>query len=201
MRSRNRETHGEGMGRPAGVTAAEPDADRARVERARRGDVRAARELYDAHAPRVYRIACRFAGDAARAEEVVQDTFVRAFQRLGDFRGEAFGAWLRSIAVSVSLNALRTLRRRAAREVALADVDEPASHPVEPRDVERVHAAIDALPERARGVFVLHALEGYSHAEVAAMLGISEANSKVILLRARARLREELHDLGEEWKG
>ncbi|HEX2076725.1 MAG TPA: RNA polymerase sigma factor [Longimicrobium sp.] len=184
------------------MTRTAPDEDHARVQRARGGDMAAARELYDAHAARVYRIACRFAGDAARAEDFVQETFIRAFRRLHEFRGEAsFGTWLRAIAVSVTLNGLRAARRRSAREVPLAEVEEPGASPIDPSGsaTERVHAAIDALPERARAVFVLHAVEGYAHAEIAGMLGISEANSKVILLRARARLREMLSDLAEDW--
>ncbi|HEX6368632.1 MAG TPA: sigma-70 family RNA polymerase sigma factor [Longimicrobium sp.] len=179
-----------------------PDPDGARVQRVRAGDVAAARELYDAHAPRVYRLAYRFAGDAARAEDWVQETFVRAFQRLHDFRGEAaFGAWLRAITVSVCLNGLRAARRRARHEVALEAAEGTAAEErrLRPGVADRLHAAVQALPERSRAVFILYDLEGYAHAEIAAMLGISEGNSKVILLRARTRLRETLSDLAEGW--
>jgi RNA polymerase sigma-70 factor (ECF subfamily) len=185
-----------------GVSRQGPDPDAARVQRVRAGEVPAARELYDAHAARIYRLAYRFAGDAARAEDWVQETFVRAFQRLHEFRGEAaFGTWLRAIAVSVCLNGLRAAKRRARREVALEAAEGTAADErrLHPGVADRLHAAIDALPERSRAVFILHELEGYAHAEIAASLGISEGNSKVILLRARGRLREALSDLAEGW--
>lgn len=178
------------------------DPDDARVQRVRAGEVGAARELYDAHAPRVYRLAYRFAGDPARAEDWVQETFVRAFQRIHEFRGEAaFGTWLRTIAVSVCLNGLRASRRRARREVGLEAAEGTAADErrLHPGVADRLHAAIDDLPERSRAVFVMHELEGYAHAEIAATLGISEGNCKVILLRARTRLREALSDLAEGW--
>ena len=181
------------------------DPDAARVRRVRGGDVAAARELYDAHAARVYRLAFRFAGDAAHAEDWVQETFIRAFQRLPEFRGEAaFGTWLRAIAVSVALNGLRSARRREGREVALEAAEQVAAHApsgLDPRVAGRLNAALEALPERARAVVVMHEMEGYAHAEIAASLGISEGNSKVILLRARQRLRELLADLSEGWQG
>ena len=184
------------------LQGADPDA--ARVQRVRAGDLAAARELYDAHAARVYRLAFRFAGEPARAEDWVQETFIRAFQRLHEFRGEAaFGTWLRAIAVSVALNGLRSARRREGREVPLEAAEQVPGEArgLDPRVAGRLRQALDALPERARAVVVMHEMEGYAHAEIAASLGISEGNSKVILLRARARLRESLAEFAEGWQG
>ena len=86
---------------------------RALVARARRGDASAHRALYDTHVDRVYRLTCRLTGSEQLARELTQDTFVRAFAGIGDFRGDsAFGTWLHSIAVSLTLNALK--RRKSA---------------------------------------------------------------------------------------
>src|SRR5918999_1567753 len=103
---------------------------RAALDRARRGDPSALRALYDAHVEQVYRLCYRLTGLEHLARELTQDTFVRAFQRLEGFREEsAFGTWLHAIAVSVSLNELRRLKRERARSAPLEDataVDESA---------------------------------------------------------------------------
>jgi RNA polymerase sigma-70 factor (ECF subfamily) len=193
-------------GMQQGVSAAAPDAalDAARVARARAGDMAAARELYDAHAPRIHRLMHRFSGDADRAEDWTQDAFIRAFERLDQFRGQsAFGSWLHRIAVNVALNGLRVSRRTQRHEVAMDDdlpLPAPDARRLEPDVAERLHAAIDALPERHRAVFLMYDLEGYPHADIAAALGITEGNSKVVLLRARARLRTALAELKEDWR-
>src|SRR5690625_819108 len=106
--------------------AAEDRPDRADerrlVERILRGDVAAERAFYDAHVDRVYRLCHRLSGDDALAQEYTQETFIRAFSRLGGFRGEAaLSTWLHAIAVSVTLNGLRKVKRFRAREL---DLDE-----------------------------------------------------------------------------
>jgi RNA polymerase sigma-70 factor (ECF subfamily) len=92
------------------------------VKRVRDGEHSAARELYDAHVDRVFRICYRFAGDDHLAQDFTQETFVRAFTRIDTFRGEAkFGTWLGSIAATVSLNGLRKVKRFRTRETELVD--------------------------------------------------------------------------------
>ena len=172
------------------------------VERAKVGDTDAFRALYDMHVDRIYRLATRMVGDAALAQDFTQDTFVRAWQRLPDFRGDAaFSTWLHSIAVSVTLNGIRSADRHRKRERPLEEASNTArrSAPAEPGVRERLHRALDGLAEIYRTVFLMHDLEGYSHDEIALTLGIAQGTSKARLFRARAKLRESLGDAMKEY--
>lgn len=165
------------------------------------GDPSAERALYDAHVDRVFRLVFRMAGDLDRAQDYTQETFIRAFDRLGDFRGEAaLSTWLGSIAISVTLNGLRKVRRIRDREVGLEDGVPigQMSREAEPDLKERLTQAIDDLPDGYRAVFVMHDVEGYTHQEIATTLGVHPGTSKAQLFRARARLREVLADFAKE---
>ena len=172
------------------------------LTRAKAGDPAAERALYDAHVDRVYRLTYRFAGNEDLAQDFTQDTFIRAFSKLQDYRGEAaFGSWLHTIAMSVILNGLRKAKRFDQREAVL---DEAAMVPAltrhaEPDLKERLAQAIDALPEGCRTVFLLHDVEGYTHEEIGGALEITAGTSKAQLSRARAKLRESLADFAGEW--
>lgn len=165
------------------------------------GDPTAERALYDAHVDRIFRLVYRMAGDFDRAQDYTQETFIRAFERLREFRGEAaLSTWLGSIAISITLNGLRKVRRARDREMVLDD-SMPAGRVVrqaEPDLKERLSRAIDDLPEGYRTVFVLHDVEGYTHQEIAVSLGVHPGTSKAQLFRARARLREALADFAKE---
>ncbi|WP_419861632.1 RNA polymerase sigma factor [Candidatus Palauibacter sp.] len=172
------------------------------IQRLRDGDEDAARALYDAHVDRVFRICYRFAGEDHLAQDFTQETFVRAFTKIDTFRGEAaFGTWLGSIATTVSLNGLRKVKRFRSRETALhEDLRSTGGlNRLEPDVKDRLHRAIDELPAGYRTVFLLHDLEGYTHEEIGAMLGIKAGTSKSQLFRARSRLREKLADFAGEW--
>ena len=162
----------------------------------------AQRSLYDQHVDRVYRLAYRLAGDEDLARDFTQETFVRAFDRLGSFRGEsALGTWLHAIGVSVALNGLRKVKRWRAREAPLDDALTvgTTTRSAEPDLKVRLKAAVDALPEGYRTVFVMHDVEGYTHEEIAQTLGIQPGTSKAQLFRARAKLRVALADFAGEW--
>lgn len=165
------------------------------IERARNGDRRAERRLFDDHVDRIYRLAYRMTGRPSLAEECTQEAFVRAFDRLGQFREDAaFGTWLHSIAVSVVHTRMRREKRIGEREQSLEDgptlsLDAPDPEPDLRRDLER---AIDGLEEGRRTVFVMHEIEGYTHAEISDALGVAEGTSKARLSRARRELREHL---------
>jgi RNA polymerase sigma-70 factor (ECF subfamily) len=150
----------------------------------------------------VYRLAYRLAGDDELAREFTQDTFVRAFERLGSFRGEArLSTWLHAITTSVVLNGLRKVKRFRRRETDLTEANE-VSRPgrrAEPDLKRRLAGAIDGLPDGYRTVFVMHDVEGYTHEEIGAALGIETGTSKAQLSRARAKLREALADFAGEW--
>jgi RNA polymerase sigma-70 factor (ECF subfamily) len=176
---------------------------RALIERACRGDATAHRALYDTHVERIYRLACRLIGVEHLAREVTQDTFVRAFASIEGFRGEsAFGTWLHTIAVSLSLNEIRRIKRERARHAPLDDAmalaaSAPYSDPVLR---EKVMAAVNDLPEGCRTVFMMHDAEGYTHEEIGAALGVTTGTSKAQLARARGKLRVALAQFAEEWK-
>lgn len=172
------------------------------IARVLAGDRIAARQLYDAHAGRVYRLAFRLTGDADLAREFTQDTFVRAFQQLPKFRGEsAFGTWIHRITVTVVANAMRKVKRIRERETLL-DETHPAAggglHDVDPVLRDRLARAIDDLPEIYRTTVIMHDLEGYTHTEIAEVLGVAEGTCKSRLSVARAQLREALADLRPE---
>ncbi len=163
------------------------------VARAAAGDRAAFETLYREHAGRVYALCLRLAGDAARAEDYTQDVFVRAWERLGSFRGEAaFSSWLHRLAVNVVLQDRRAERRRLRRVEPTDDLG------AAPARRDRIAARLDletaiaALPDAARQVFVLYDIEGYGHAEIGGLLGIAEGTSKAHLHRARRLLREAL---------
>ena len=176
--------------------------ERELIARVRAGDGAAERALYDAHVDRVYRLAYRLAGDDALAREFTQDTFVRAFERLSSFRGEAkLSTWMHAIATSVVLNGLRKVKRLRQRETDLDDATglSGGRREAEPDLKRRLARAIDDLPEGYRTVFVMHDVEGYTHEEIGDTLGIETGTSKAQLSRARARLRETLADFAGEW--
>ena len=162
----------------------------------------AARELYDAHVDRVFRLAFRFAGDADLARELTQETFIRAFAQLGRFRGDsALSTWLHRVTISVVSNAMRKVKRFRTRETDL-DAAAPmiAESPSADPDLrERLHRAIDELPEIYRITLVMHDVEGYTHEEIANVLGVAEGTCKSRLSVARAQVRQKLAPFAKEW--
>ena len=175
--------------------------DQELIGRVLAGDPSAERALYDAHVDRVFRLVYRMAGDLDRAQDYTQETFIRAFGRLREFRGEAaLSTWLASIAISITLNGLRKVKRSWEREVVLDDslAMGRTTPEAEPDLKERLAQAIDDLPDGYRVVFVMHDVEGYTHEEIAGSLGVHPGTSKAQLFRARARLRESLADFAKE---
>lgn len=172
------------------------------INRVRAGDGVAERALYDAHVDRVYRLAYRLAGDDALAQDFTQETFIRAFDRLATFRGDsAFSTWLHAITTTVVLNGLRKVKRFRQREadIEAADGVSGGRREAEPDLKVRLRRAIDALPDGYRTVFVMHDVEGYTHEQIGAVLGVETGTSKAQLSRARAKLREALADFAREW--
>jgi RNA polymerase sigma-70 factor (ECF subfamily) len=179
-----------------------PVDERQTIARALEGDLAAERALYDAHVDRVYRIAYRMTGDEDVAQDLTQETFIRAFSRLRDFRGDSsLSTWMHTIAVSVTLNGLRKVKRFRERETDIeAAVDLGVTRrEAEPDLKDRLAKAIDGLPDHHRLVFVMHDVEGYTHEEIGEVLSIPTGTSKARLFRARAVLREKLADFAGEW--
>jgi len=166
------------------------------------GDRRAGRELYDRHAPRVYRLVFRMVGDEELAREFTQDTFVKAFSRLEGFRQEcALSTWLHAIALSMVRSGMRRITRFRTREADLleaAELPSPSGHRGDPDLRDRLASALEALPEKFRTVVVLHDVEGYTHQEIAVMTGVPEGTCKTRLANGRAKLRESLAVFAKE---
>jgi len=165
------------------------------VARAARGEVDAFEELYRDNVGRVYLLCLRMCGDPSLAEELAQEAFVRAWEKLGTFRGDsAFSTWLHRVTVNVVLGERRSTARREARVKPVGDdlpVDLSASEP-SPGHALDLEKSIAALPDGARTVFVLHDVEGYRHKEIARLTGLAEGTSKAQLHRARKLLRKAL---------
>lgn len=174
------------------------------VSLAASGDRHAFERLYRANVNRVFSICARMVSDRGIAEELTQDVFVRAWDKLSLYRGEsAFSTWLHRLAVNVVLNARKTDGRANRRFVAEHQSEEdgagmdgfahPHAGPSASGDRMDLEAAIAMLPPGARRVFVLHDVEGYKHEEIAGMLGVTTGGSKAQLHRARMLLREKLN--------
>jgi len=176
--------------------------ERELTARVKLGDEVAERALYDAHVDRVYWTAYRMSGRHDLAQDLTQDVFIRAFDRIQDYRGDApFGAWLHAITTSVVLNGLRKVKRFDQREAVLEEAAMVTS-PVresEPDLKERLAQAIEALPEGCRVTFLMHDVEGFTHEEIGAALGTTSGTSKAQLSRARAKLRIALADFVGDW--
>jgi RNA polymerase sigma-70 factor (ECF subfamily) len=191
------------------ITAEASDADL--VQRAKAGDLDAFEALATRHEQRVYSLTLRMLRHQQDAEDVTQQTFLSALEGLGDFRGEAsFSTWLLRIAAHAALKVIR--KRKGLELISLEEATEPREedgpipHPEYITDwrqspEELVHRnetrrlldeALAGLDEKHRLVFLLRDVQGLSVKETADALGLSEANTKVRLLRARLQLRERL---------
>ena len=172
-----------------------PLSDAGLVERAARGDVQAFEELYRANLGRVYALCLRMTGDPSVAEDLVQEAFIRAWQKLATFRGSsAFSTWLHRVTVNVALGDRRRISRREGRVSMVGEeaINESPARATTPSDFLDLDRAIAALPDGARKVFVLHDVEGFRHAEISDLMGIAVGTSKAQLHRARKLLRKAL---------
>ena len=150
--------------------------------------------LFELHSALVHRVAYRLTLSADEAEDIVQDVFVGLPEALAAFDGRGtFEAWLRKVTVRVALMRLRSARRR--NDTAhIAQLQRATSRTDRTLDRLALHAAMRELPNDLRVVFVLSDVEGYSHAEIARLLGILPGTSQVRLHRARRKLRALLED-------
>jgi RNA polymerase sigma-70 factor (ECF subfamily) len=191
---------GEGMGAvPLAKTAVARSWEgldtEALVQEAKSGDSRAFEVLYRRLVRRIYALCLRMARDAQRAEELTQDVFVRAWERLESFRGESkFSTWLHRLAVNVVLQDGRTKGRRESREEL---TDDPGAYlrrvkqefPGTRMDLEK---AIASLPDGARKVLLLRDVYGYKYDEIATMQDVALGTVKAQIHRARKMVREKL---------
>lgn len=178
-----------------GMTSGTPESIDALVRRAQEGDVRAFESLYRQTSGRVYAVCLRMCADGERATELVQDVFVRVWEKLPGFRGDAqFTTWLHRLTVNLVLQDRRTRGRRERREFVSDDLERfgrvaRRAMPGTRVDLER---AIAALPDKARRVLVLRDVQGYKYNEIADITGVSVGTVKAQIHRARRLVQERL---------
>ena len=179
----------------ATVQASEVGAVDDLVRRAQAGDVDAFESLYRSHAAAVLALSTRMVRDDTEARELLQDVFVRAWERLTSFKGQsAFGTWLHRLAVNVVLERLRSTKRDSARHVdnESEEIFGGHSNAVDLETRMDLETALEKLPQGARTVFVMHDMEGYSHDEIAQMTGIAAGTARAQLWRARRALMKAM---------
>lgn len=185
----------------------DPEArEAALVARARAGDLEAWSRLYQEHFDRVFRHLTYLTGDTHAAEDLVQETFARAFVGLSQFEGRSsFSGWLRGIAVNIVRKHWRSRYRgdqamnrleAASRDITSGTDADPEGAHLRQRRAEILLAVLDTLPAPLREAFVLCDLEDMPVQAAAAELGVSPGNLRVRATRARARIRSELVRLG-----
>jgi len=164
------------------------------IERCKQGDIKAQFLLYKQYSTSMYNIAIRFLNNKMDAEDILQESFITAFNKLGDLKSDAsFGTWLKRIVIN---NCISFLRKN---KIYFEDVDDlPAEEMAASQEIEKsaspelIHNAIKELPKGARTVLVLHSLEGYKHREISKMLNISESTCRTQYKRALGLLNSKL---------
>ena len=168
------------------------------VTRCIRGELRAQKQLYHQYVRAMYNLVVRMVPNKMDAEDIIQDGFLKVFQKLDSFKGDAtLGAWIKRIMINTALNHIRKNSKMEFSDLetipelsgALANEDYVDI------DIKKVHKAIKTLPEGSRVVFSLYQLEGYQHKEIAKVLGISESTSKSQYQRARKLLQKQLQKM------
>lgn len=167
------------------------------VERVRRGDAGAFAALVDLYSDQAFSVAYGFLRHVQDAEDLVQDSFIRALERIDSLKkGSAFGPWFYRLLVNAANNRRRylALRRTSAIPAEAKGPGDPATEAEVSELRGRLERAVEALPEDLKTVVLLHDLEGFTHPEIAEILGVPEGTSRSHLFRARRMLREELQE-------
>lgn len=174
------------------ASAAESPDELSWIEQSKNGDQRAFRMLYDANVDRLYRFMKQFSKNNAEVEDWVQRAFIKAFHGLPQFRGSSkFSSWLFRIA----LNEMQSDRRRMNLVSAVDSFDETTKDPTNEHETfeweSTMKIFLDSLDDTKRMVFILYEVEGYSHFEIASMLGVGESTSRTILSRTKQLLKHQ----------
>ena len=179
------------------VTAASSfaiDVPTALVDRARRGEASAWEHIYRRFERPVFSLALRLTGDREEAQDVLQDTMLKLYDRIGDYRAESpFWGWLRQIAVTEALMRLRRRGRQPfTEEAGDEDLECPQTLPPQAADAALLARALQSMPDATRSVLWLYHAEGYTHDEIAGLMGRTTSFSKSQLARGTRRLRDLL---------
>lgn len=171
----------------------EQDEEQAIISRAQQGEQQAFYQLYQKYHKKVYAICWRMLADKDSAEDVCQEVFVQLWQKIGNFRGESkFSTWLHSVTNNIVLGHLRKHKNWLQRIFSIEDqtIQDVAVEMEDTTEISVLDRHIARLPERARLVFVLFAVEGYRHEEISKMLDMAVGTSKAQYHRAKGLLRE-----------
>lgn len=167
------------------------------VEKCKANDRKAQLKLYRQYCEGMFCVAMRFVKNEDDAEDVVQDAFIKAFQKLDQFRGDvSFGAWLKRIVINKCLDFIK------ANKIQFTEIREQTLHIVEDEDwsvaegisLEQVKDTMQKLPDKYKYVVQLFLVEGYDHKEISQILDIREATCRTRLLRGKGFLKELLKD-------
>ncbi|MCJ7467355.1 MAG: RNA polymerase sigma factor [Maribacter sp.] len=165
------------------------------VERCKANDRKAQLKLYKQYCEGMFCVAMRFLKDADDAEDVLQESFIKAFQKIHQFKGDVtFGAWLKRIVINKSIDFLKSKKENTMR------LNENFIHITEDEDwtvddgvaTETIKKAIERLPEKYRYVVMMYLIEGFDHSEIAEVLHLTETTCRTRLLRGKGLLKEAL---------
>ncbi|MEL6304027.1 MAG: RNA polymerase sigma factor [Bacteroidota bacterium] len=167
------------------------------VEQCKANNRKAQMQLYRQYCEGMFTVALRFVKDPDDAEDVLQESFIKAFQRIDQFKGEVtFGAWLKKIVVNRSIDFLKSNRKRLTpleeKHMAAIPVDAEDWTVEDEVDIDEIKLAMEQLPDKYGLVLKLYLIEGYDHAEISEILAISETASRTRLLRGKTQLQERL---------
>lgn len=185
------------------VEGSYPNIHQALIDLCKRGDSKAQFEIYKLYYRAMFNVCLRIVGDATEAEDIMQESFFKAFDKINTYRNEvSFGSWLKRIVVNSSLDFLkkRKLEVMPIDEVyGLKDEGAESNEDFTPESVELLKRAIEQLSDGFKLVVNLVLIEGYTHDEVAEMLGITASTSRSQLARAKQRLLEILKKQRKEF--
>ena len=165
------------------------------IEQCKRNDRNAQLQLYNQYCDGMYIVAMRFVKDSMEAEDIVQEAFIKAFEKLNQFKAEvSFGAWLKRIVINKSIDCLKSRKQhlQELEEVHLKVVDMSYENEWSVGDtitLDEVKVAINKLPDKYRYVVMLYLVEGYDHKEISEILNISEIASRTQLSRGKSKLK------------
>ncbi len=164
------------------------------ISKARKNDRKAQHELYEMFSPKMLSVCRQYLRNSEEAEEVMLSGFLKVFTRLSSYKSEgSFEGWIRRIMVNEAISRLRANKKLLFQEAS--EIENSAQHVayIETElEVEEIQRMIDSLPDGYRTVFVLYAVEGYKHSEIAELLQISESTSKTQLFKARKLLQQHV---------
>jgi len=163
------------------------------IKRAVAGNRQAQRKIYEKHSGKMLSVCRQYVKDLQHAEEVMLNGFFKVFTHLGDFREEgSFEGWMRRIMIREAISFLRTDQRSMFAEDEVPENEDFSYSFTSDFNAAHIQELIDSLPEGYRMVFLMYAVEGYKHQEIAKMLNIAEGTSKSQLFKARKMLQEKL---------